>query len=340
MIITRTPFRITLGGGGTDLPSYYSKFGGFIFSFTLNKYMYISVNRPYVDKLIRVKYSLSETVKTIKELKHEIARASLNKVSIYDNIEISSMADLPAGIGLGSSSTYAVGLLNALHCLKRDHISLANLAEEACDIEINVLKKPMGKQDQYLAAYGGFSILEISRDGHVEVSNAKINVSTIDKLKNNLMIFYTGQQRNNKKILKQQNQSTKENKKSVIEALHYIKESGYKILDIIENGDIDELGKIFHEHWQYKKTMARGISNNIFDNIYDQALKNGATGGKLSGAGGGGFFTFYCKNKHQKLREKMNELGLIELRYDFDFEGTKVLANFSSYQTEKTISLK
>ena len=295
MIITRTPFRITLGGGGTDLSSFYSRNGGFIFSFTLNKYMYISVNRPFVDDLIRVKYSESETVNSISELKHEIARASLEKVNIKKNIEITSMADLPAGTGLGSSSTYTIGLLNALHCLKRDHIKIKDLAEEACEIEIDILKKPMGKQDQYLAAYGGFVILEISRDGHVEVSNAKLSVSTIDQLKSNLLIFYTGEQRSNKKILKQQDQSTKEKNNTVLNSLNYIKESGYKILDILENGNITELGKMFDEHWQFKKTMASGISNSRFDEIYLEAKKNGALGGKISGAGGGGFLPSIAK---------------------------------------------
>ncbi|MBC8146555.1 MAG: galactokinase [Bacteroidetes bacterium] len=332
MIIIRTPFRITLGGGGTDLPSYYSKFGGFIFSFTLNKYMFINVNRPSVDHLIRVKYSESETVEHVSDLNHEIARVCLEKIGITKNIEITSMADLPAGSGLGSSSTYTVGLLNALHCLKRDHVSILELAEEACDVEMNILAKPMGKQDQYLAAYGGFLVMEIARDGHVEATNAKIDVTTLNDLKRNLLVFYTGKQRINKKILREQDNATKNKNADVLNSLHYIKESGYKILEIVESGNITELGKMFDEHWMYKKKLSKGITNPEFDNIYEIAKKNGVIGGKISGAGGGGFFTFYCEEKPSQLRKEMKKLGLMELRYDFDFEGTKVLANFMNYQ--------
>jgi len=333
MIITRTPFRVTLGGGGTDLPSYYSKYGGFILSFTLNKYMYINVNRPVADNFIRVKYSSSEKVGKIENLKHDIARACLQKLAITNNIEISSMADIPAGSGLGSSSCYAVGLLNALHALRRNYISLYDLAEEACYIEMESLKKPMGKQDQYIAAYGGFTVLEIARDGNVTVKKANISYNTIENLKRNLLIFYTGKQRLNKNILGEQNKSTQKNEKQVLDSLHYIKESGYKILEIVESGNITELGKMFDLHWQYKKKLAKGVSNPEFDKIYELAKQNGALGGKISGAGGGGFFTFYCEEKQSQLRHEMIKQGLKELRFDFDFEGTKVLANFMNYQT-------
>jgi len=333
MIITRTPFRVTLGGGGTDLPSYYSEHGGFIFSFTLNKYMYLSVKKAFADDLIRVKYNESETVSSLKELKHDIARASLKKLGLSKGIEIASMADIPSGSGLGSSSTYTVGLLSALHNLKRDFISMQNLAEEACEIEIDILKKPMGKQDPYLATFGGFLIMEIDKDGQVKVSNAKVRINTINELRRNLLIFYTGQRRQAKEILKNQDQATRKNKKDVLNSLHYIKESGYKILEIIESGNVTKLGLMFDEHWKYKKTLAKGITNSNFDRIYDIAKKNGAIGGKLSGAGGGGFFIFYCEEDQNKLRESMKKEGLRELRYDFDFEGTKVLANFMNYSS-------
>jgi D-glycero-alpha-D-manno-heptose-7-phosphate kinase len=331
MIITRTPFRITLGGGGTDLPSYYSKYGGFIFSCTLNKYIYINVNRPATDNFIRVKYSLSEKVVKIENLKHDIARACLGKLDITNNVEISSMADIPAGSGLGSSSSYTVGLLNALHVLRRDYISLHDLAEEACYIEMDKLKNPMGKQDQYLAAYGGFTVLKIAKDGSVMVEKANISYSTIDNLKRNLLMFYTGKQRLNKTILGEQNKSTQQNEKQVLDSLHYIKESGYKILEIVESGNITELGKMFDEHWQYKKKLAKGITNPDFDRIYELAKKNSALGGKISGAGGGGFFTFYCEDNQDKLRSAMMSEGLRELKFDFDYEGTKILANFMNY---------
>ena len=333
MIITRTPFRITLGGGGTDIPSYYSKHGGFIFSFTLDKYMYITVKKSFADDLIRIKYTTSETVSKVSDIKHEIARACLQKVGLSKGIEIASMADIPSGSGLGSSSTYTVGLLSALHTYKRDFISLKNLAEEACEIEINILNKPMGKQDQYLATFGGFLVMNIAKDGDVKVSNANINNSTLDDLKKNLLIFYTGARRENKEILGEQDKATKRSEKDVLESLHYIKESGYKILEIVESGNISELGLMFDKHWEYKKKLAKGITNPIFDKIYEIAKENGALGGKISGAGGGGFFTFYCEDKQAQLRIAMKKSGLRELRYDFDFEGTKVLANFMDYRS-------
>ena len=335
MIITRTPFRLTLGGGGSDLPSYYSKHGGFIFSFTLDKYMYITVKRAFADELIRIKYTKSETVSRVSEIKHEIARACLQKVGFSKGIEIASMADIPSGSGLGSSSTYTVGLLNALNNLKRNFISLQDLAEDACEIEIDILNKPMGKQDQYLAAFGGFLVMDIALDGQVKVSNARVNVSTLDDLKKNLLIFYTGKRRQTKEILVEQDKATKRSEKQVLKSLHYIKESGYKILEIVESGNITELGIMFDEHWKYKKKLAKGITNPTFDKIYEAAKKNGAIGGKLSGAGGGGFFTFYSEDKQTQLRAAMKKMGLRELRYDFDFEGTKVLANFLDYRSNE-----
>jgi len=331
MIITRTPFRITLGGGGTDLPSFYENHGGLIFSFALNKYMFITVKRPFADKLIRLKYSISETVENVSELKHDIARECLTKLDINDSIDVVSMADIPAGSGMGSSSSYTVGLLNALHTMKREYIPLQELAEEACDIEMYRLQKPMGKQDQYLAAFGGFTILEIAKDGNVTIKRANISDTTIEDLNRNLLSFYTGVQRKNVGILDQQDKATLDNKKQVLDSLHYIKESGYKILDIVEGGNITELGHMFDEHWKYKKKLAKGISNAQFDEIYKIAMQNGALGGKISGAGGGGFFLFYCEENHGKLRKAMTDAGLKEMRFDFDYEGTKVLVNFMDY---------
>jgi len=331
MIITRTPFRVTLGGGGTDLPSYYEKHGGFIFSFALNKYMFITVKRPFADHLIRLKYNISETVEKLSELKHDIARECLSKLNITDSIDVVSMADIPAGSGLGSSSSYTVGLLNALHTMNRDYIPLHDLAEEACEIEMYRLKKPMGKQDQYLAAYGGFSVLEIDTSGNVIVRRANISNTTIEGLNRNLLSFYTGVQRKNVGILDKQNKATEQNNSKVLESLHYIKESGYKILDIIEGGNITELGPMFDEHWKYKKRLADGITNPQFDEIYKIAKKNGALGGKITGAGGGGFFLFYCEENQSKLRKSMKDAGLQEMRFDFDYEGTKVLVNFMDY---------
>jgi len=327
MIVSKTPFRITLGGGGTDLPSYYKNHGGFIFSFCLSKYMYVCVNRPSADNLIRLKYSKSETVKNIKDLKHEIARTCLKKLNIDSRIEIASLSDIPAGSGLGSSSTYTVGLLNSLHYLNGDRKSLEYLANEACIVEMDMLKKPMGKQDQYLAALGGFVVLEIDKLGNVQSRNIHLSEDRIKKLKKNLLIFYTGKQRLNKGILDEQDKSTKSNDSEVLNSLHYIKESGYKILEIIESGDLDELGLMFKNHWEMKKKLSSGVTNKNFDFIYNHAIENGAMGGKISGAGGGGFFTFYCSSEHQKLRNKMDELGLKELEFDFDFNGSQIISS-------------
>jgi D-glycero-alpha-D-manno-heptose-7-phosphate kinase len=328
MIITRTPFRITLGGGGTDLPSYYSKYGGFIFAVGINKYMFINLNRPIVDDLVRVKYSKSEIVSHRNELQHDIAKEAMQMMEIDKALEIVSMADVPAGTGLGSSSCYAVGLLNGLHTMKREYVSLQTLAEEACNLEINRLGKPIGKQDQYMAAFGGLTVLEIEKDGSVKVKKAEVTEGVIGDLNRNLLMFYTNTQRNANEILSEQSRGAKEEKKNVVENMHFIKELGYKILDAAESGNITDIGFLFDEHWQYKKKISAKMSNPHFDRIYEIAKENGALGGKISGAGGGGFFVFYVEEKHGKFSELMKSLGLREMKYHFDFEGTKVLVNF------------
>ncbi|MGA2466113.1 MAG: galactokinase [Thermodesulfobacteriota bacterium] len=328
MIITRTPFRITLGGGGTDLPSYYSKYGGFIFAAGINKYMFINLNRPIVDDLVRVKYSKSEIVSHRNELQHDIAKEAMQMMEIDKALEIVSMADVPAGTGLGSSSCYAVGLLNGLHTMKREYVSLQALAEEACDLEINRLGKPIGKQDQYMAAFGGLTVLEIKKDGNVKVKKAEVPEGIVGDLNRNLLMFYTNTQRDANEILSEQSKGAKEEKKNVVENMHFIKELGYKILDATESGNITDIGFLFDEHWQYKKKISAKMSNPHFDRIYEIAKENGALGGKISGAGGGGFFLFYVEEKHGKFSELMKSLGLREMKYHFDFEGTKVLVNF------------
>jgi D-glycero-alpha-D-manno-heptose-7-phosphate kinase len=327
MIITRTPFRVTLGGGGTDLPSYYSKYGGFIFAATINKYMFINLNRPIVDDLVRVKYSKSETVYHRDELQHDLVKEALRMMGIEKGLEIISMADVPAGTGLGSSSCYAVGLLKGLHTMKREYISLQDLAEEACELEINRLGKPIGKQDQYMAAFGGLTVLEINKDGTVHVSSARVSESTIDDLNRNLLMFYTKTSRSADYILAEQSAGVKEDKINVVESMHYIKELGYKILDSVESGNVTDIGLMFDRHWQFKKKISKRMSNSHLDRIYEIAKENGALGGKISGAGGGGFFLFYVEENLGRFREKMRTLGLREMRYRFDFEGTKVLIN-------------
>lgn len=328
MIITRTPFRISLGGGGTDLPAYYSKHGGFVFAAGINKYMFINLNRPVADDLVRVKYSSSETVENREGLRHEIAREAMRFTGIENALEIVSMADVPAGTGLGSSSCYAVGLLNALHTMKREHVSINDLAEEACGLEIERLKKPIGKQDQYMAAYGGLTVLDIGRDGRVEVQRPDIKYSTIDDLNRNLLMYYTNISRSADEILSAQSLGAAEDKKNVVDSLHYIKDIGRRVLEAITSGNITDVGLCFDEHWRHKKRMCERISNSDFDAIYEEAKRAGAIGGKITGAGGGGFFLFYVEERHAGFRQKMDGLGLREMRYRFDFEGSKVLINF------------
>jgi D-glycero-alpha-D-manno-heptose-7-phosphate kinase len=326
MIITRTPFRITLGGGGTDLPSYYSKYGGFVFATGINKYMYICVNRPF-DGLVRVKYSKSETVKYRNEVNHNIAREALRLTGIDNSIEIVSIADIASGTGLGSSSCYAVGLLSALHTLKREHLNLADLAEEACKLEIDVLRSPIGKQDQYMAAFGGLTVLEIDKGGKVKVRAAQVSDTVLDDLNRNMLMFYTHTQRSANEILSEQSKGAEEAKENVVESMHYIKEIGYKILEAVESNNLTKVGLLFDEHWQYKRNISPKMSSPRFDEIYNIAKVNGALGGKISGAGGGGFFVFYVEENHGSFAEKMKNLGLRPMRYRFDFDGTKVLVN-------------
>lgn len=331
MIITRTPFRITLGGGGTDLPSYYQQHGGFIFAAALNKYMFINLNRPIVDDCVRVKYSKTEIVDHRDELQHDIAREALRMMDIETAIEIISMADVPAGTGLGSSSSYAVGLLNALRAMKREYIPLQDLAEQACDLELGRLGKPIGKQDQYMAAFGGLTVLDIARDGKVAVREANIDHGTLDDLSRNLLMFYTQTTRSADQILSEQSSGAKAGKQHVVDSMHQIKEIGYRILEAVESGNLSDVGLLFHQHWEHKKRISTRMSNPRFNEIYDTALAAGALGGKISGAGGGGFFVFYVEGKHREFSALMHKkFGLREMRHQFDLEGTKVLVNFTS----------
>jgi D-glycero-alpha-D-manno-heptose-7-phosphate kinase len=327
MIITRTPFRVTLGGGGTDLPSYYSRHGGFIFAAALNKYMFINLNRPVVDDLVRVKYTKSETVGHRDTLQHDLAREGLRLAGIERGVEITSMADVPAGTGLGSSSCYAVGLLNALHTMQRRPLAYQDLAEEACHLEIDILGKPVGKQDQYMAAFGGLTVLEISPGGAVRVTPARVSEATIEELERNMLLFYTGCERPSDDILSEQSRSIETNRAQVVESLHAIKEMGREILEMIERGDLTSFGLALDRHWQAKKKLASKVSSPRFDQLYDLAKANGALGGKISGAGGGGFFLLYTEKRHAQLREALRGAGLREMRYRFEFDGTKVLVN-------------
>jgi len=330
LIITRTPFRITLGGGGTDLPSYYSQYGGFIFAVGINKYMYICINRPF-DGLVRVKYSKSEIVEHRDEVKHNIAREAMRMMGVEKAIEIVSVADIPAGTGLGSSSCYTVGLLNALHTVNRESISLYDLADKSCKLEIDILKSFAGKQDQYMAAFGGLTVLDIGKNGKVKVRNAQVPDAIVDDLNRNLLMFYTNTQRSSQTILSEQSKGVKTSKKNILDGMHYIKEIGYEILEAVETGNLTDVGILFDKHWNFKKKISQKMTNPRFDEIYTIAKENGALGGKISGAGGGGFFLFNCEKKQNQLCQIMKKMGLSRMKFNFDYEGTKVLANFINF---------
>lgn len=327
MIVTRTPFRVTLGGGGTDLASFYRHHGGFVVSAAIDKYMFVIANTPVADDLIRLKYSKSETVARVDDVEHTIVRNALRLRGIDRAIEIVSIADVPAGTGLGSSSVYSVGLLNALHTLGQDPVARQELAEEACHIEIDILKKPIGKQDQYMAAFGGIRLLEIDCDGKVTVSSLALSPDVVEILEENLLLFYTGISRDGLEVLQDQDSRTRREDEGVLHSLLDIKALGIEIRDALEQGDCRRFGQLTHEHWMRKKSLSKGVSNSRIDEWYELARRHGAIGGKITGAGGGGFLVLYAEGPKKQLREALAAAGLREVRARFDFEGTKILVN-------------
>ena len=337
MIITRTPFRVTLGGGGTDLPSYYEKNGGFIFAMGITQYMYVMINPPTIDRMIRLHYTQSETVFHVSELQHELAREALRYHGIEDKMEISSMADLPAGTGLGSSSCYLIGLLTALHHYRRDYVSLQTLADEACDIELNILKKGIGKQDQYMAAFGGLTRLDIAKDGKVTVKSIGMDTSAIAEFVANTHIYYTGFRRDAVAVLSEQNnamQTAAPQHDVVANSLTQIKELGHRILEAIETEDFDAWGRMLDEHWRFKKQLSARITLTKVDQIYEEVRQNyNVLGGKIIGAGGGGFLMLYCNKDHKKLEQFMEAQKMPRLHYSIESEGAKVVADVSRNDT-------
>ena len=330
MIVVRAPFRLPLGGGGTDLPSYYHKYEGCLITAAVNKYMYININEPAVVDKIKLNYSKVEIIdiENIDEIKHDIVRETLKYLKIKRPIEISSMADLSAGTGMGSSSSYTVALLQGLNTMLRRHLPLQKFAEEACKIEIDLIGKPIGKQDQYAASYGGIIQLDIDRLGEVTVQHISLDNEVIYELENRLMMFYTNIDRDANVILGEQSSKAKSDEKQVVNAMHTIKEIGKEIKKSLLNGDVDQFGKLLNEHWLTKKTVSTKMSNKIIDNWYNIALKNGALGGKIMGAGGGGFMLFCVSNgKRKHLRKTLENAGLKYMDFKFDWEGVKVLAN-------------
>lgn len=319
MIITRTPFRISFCGGGSDLPAYYHKNGGCVISTTINKYMYIISHKSFFPHQTVLKYSETEIVEKLDDIKHTIFRECLKKENI-EGVEITSVADVPQGTGLGSSSSFTVGLLNNLKCHKREYSTKHELADAACDMEINVCGAPIGKQDQYAAAYGGLNFYQFNRDDTVSVEPVLLPSDKYGELEDNLIMLYVGGEHNASTILREQGKNMS-NKKDKEAGMKKIVEMTYDLKKQLTLGNIDVLGEILDENWKIKRTLAKGVSNPQFDEWYDVAIKNGALGGKILGAGGSGFFLFYVpKVKQNQFRVAM--AGLTEMPFKFDHQGT------------------
>jgi D-glycero-alpha-D-manno-heptose-7-phosphate kinase len=324
MIIARSPLRISLGGGGTDLPSYYRNHGGFMIAAAIDKYVYVTVTRPFTPGIF-LKYSKLEHVDNIDEVKHPIIREAIKIVGFQTpQVEITTLADIPAGTGLGSSGSFTTALLKALYAHRKRLIHPGELAELACHIEIDLLAEPIGKQDQYIAAYGGITCFTFNKNDNVAAEPLKVNTESLFDLEDNLLLFFTGLSRSAGSILNDQKMRTHENDADMLANLHFVKELGYQCKKLLETGQMREFGALMHDHWEHKKKRFGGISNPQIDEWYDLGMRNGAVGGKIVGAGGGGFLMFYAADRN-KLRHAMARAGLQEVRFRFDFEGTKVL---------------
>jgi D-glycero-alpha-D-manno-heptose-7-phosphate kinase len=324
MIITRSPLRITLGGGGTDLPTYYREYGGFVISAAIDKYVYVSVIRPFSPGIF-LKYSQMEKVDHIDQVEHRIIREALRMLDFKTpQVEITTLADIPAGTGLGSSGSFTTALLKALFSHRKRLVFMDELARLACEIEINRLNEPIGKQDQYIASYGGITCFHFNSDEGVDAVRLQLSMDTLFDLEDNLLLFFTGYARSAGSILQDQQQRSEKSDPTMLANLHYVKELGLRSRVVLESGCTAEFGEIMHEHWENKRRRSIGMSNPQIDEWYELGRKNGAIGGKLVGAGGGGFLLFYAQDR-QKLRRVMAHAGLEEVRFRFDFEGTKVL---------------
>jgi D-glycero-alpha-D-manno-heptose-7-phosphate kinase len=324
MIITRSPLRISLGGGGTDLPSYYLKHSGFLIAAAIDRYVYIMLHHAF-KPILFLKYSKTEQVGSVDEVQHPIIREALRLLEIRDlGLEIASMADIPAGTGLGSSGSFTTALLKALHVHKKNLVHPRELAEQACHIEIERLREPVGKQDQYIAAYGGLTCFQFLPNNQVEARPLDVSTETLYNLEDNLVLFFTGYSRSASDVLREQDTRSKQREKAMVDNLHFVKELGYQTKEALEEGDLERFAGLMNVHWQYKKERSGQMSNDDINRWYDLAMESGALGGKLIGAGGGGFLMFYAKDK-PRLRHALTGAGLREVRFRFDFEGTKVV---------------
>jgi D-glycero-alpha-D-manno-heptose-7-phosphate kinase len=324
MIITRAPLRITLGGGGTDLPSYYQDFGGFVLSAAISKYIFIAINRTFTPDYF-LKYSALERIERPEQIEHPIVREVLLAHDIGPSVEIVSMADIPSGTGLGSSGAFTVGLLRAVHAFRRDHVGAGDLAEEACAIEIDRLRRPVGKQDQYVAAFGGLKCFDFRPDGQVEVSPLGVSTETLYDLEEHLLMFFTGYSRDANRVLVEQKARSESGDVQMIDNLHFVKELGLRSKATLEQGDTEGFALLMHEHWEHKKKRSTSMSNSDIDRWYQLGRDSGALGGKLVGAGAGGFLLFYAHDR-DALRQAMAAEGLTEVRFGFDHDGSTVIA--------------
>lgn len=323
MIITRTPLRITLGGGGTDLPSYYEQFGGVVISAAISKYIFISINRTFTPDYF-LKYSALERVEEVTSIQHPIVREALLTHQVEPCVEIVSMADIPSGTGLGSSGAFTVGLLRAIYAMRRDHVSPGELAEEACRIEIGRLNRPVGKQDQYVAAFGGLKTYTFAADGTVSIAPLVVSTETFHDLEEHLLMFFTGYSRDADRVLEEQRDKSNAGDTTMIDNLHLVKELGLRIKAALEQGDVEAFAALMHEHWEHKKKRSGSMSNSSIDRWYEAGRAHGALGGKLVGAGAGGFLLFYTRDP-RRLRAAMTAEGLPEIRFTFDSDGSVVL---------------
>jgi D-glycero-alpha-D-manno-heptose-7-phosphate kinase len=327
VIVSRAPVRFSLGGGGTDLPSYSSVHGGFLVAAAIDKYIYVSANRRFYDS-IRLAYSKTETVDAVDKIDHRIFREALRFAGIHQSIELTSVSDVPPNSGLGSSSSFTVALLNALHTFKQEFVSSRQLAEEACHIEIDVLGAPIGRQDQYIAAFGGVTALTFNPDGSVESERVPIRTEVLGELESNLLIFYSGVEREAASVLSEQGKTIQKNQDNAVERMHRIKALGKDTLQILTSGNIDAYGELLHEHWTNKRKLASNMSDSVIDEHYDAARKAGAVGGKLMGAGGGGFFMFYAlPGDRRRVYQAVTERGLRPLHFRFASSGARIVAN-------------
>jgi D-glycero-alpha-D-manno-heptose-7-phosphate kinase len=331
VIVTRTPFRLTLGGGGTDLPSFYERSGGYILAIGIDKYMYVALNVPVADRLVRLHYTQSETVKDARTLRHDLAREALLMYGIEHSVEIASLADLPAGTGLGSSSCYLVGLLHAVRAYLGLPIDTHALAEEACDIELNMLRKPIGKQDQYMAAFGGITEMAIDRSGTVHVEHLQLPAHAIAEFVSKTHLYYTNVTRDAIDILSEQNRAIRESpsaRNNVESRLLEIKEIGEKTGEAFRRCNFDLFGELLHQHWLAKRAMSPKVSVAPMELLYERVRREyGVTGGKVAGAGGGGFMMFYCPREGGALTEFMTRQGFGRLSWSADFGGSRLVAN-------------